>query len=358
MSRLFTSGWENRCEHPQFSIAVCGGEFMPTYTPSFLAGGVNGNGYLQLNCTGNGKSTFLEPRYTFTASDEVFVTLNVKPYFSAEAAIPEYTRVYIRSSAVDDPFYFEMRHAADTIKWDWSGTTESLPIAINYNTWYEVRIHIKAVTTPGPSIVQIWLDSILRFDWSGNNTPQTVAYDILGLYGGTTWTGTGAQKPQTGWDNVFVNNENGAIDNAQCLGHYLIGLPVTGAGAQAELTPSAGANWDCIEEIPPNDADYVYSSVATTRDSYEFTNTPALVGGVPYDVYKFILRGRHNLSVDNPGDGFYPLIRIGGANYLGSGKQGYAAITQWEQIWDLDPSDVDVWEKATVNAMESGEEVM
>jgi len=40
---------------------------------------------------------------------------------------------------------------------------------------------------------------------------------------------------------------------------------------------SAGANWDCVEEIPYSDADYVSTNVTGKTDLYEVTD---LVGSI------------------------------------------------------------------------------
>jgi hypothetical protein len=45
-----------------------------------------------------------------------------------------------------------------------------------------------------------------------------------------------------------------------------------GPGAETNWTPSAGANWDCVDEVPPDDAERVTTTAAGTRDTYEFQN--------------------------------------------------------------------------------------
>ncbi|HEX2594757.1 MAG TPA: hypothetical protein VHL34_24855 [Rhizomicrobium sp.] len=75
---------------------------------------------------------------------------------------------------------------------------------------------------------------------------------------------------------------DGVAPNNSYLGDLSIGyiLP-NGAGNSTQWTPSAGANWQCVDEVPPNgDTDYNATSTAGNLDLYTYqdiTNDPVLV---------------------------------------------------------------------------------
>lgn len=48
----------------------------------------------------------------------------------------------------------------------------------------------------------------------------------------------------------------------------------TKAGTYAEFTPSAAPNWECVNENPPNESDFVSSSTVGHRDTYGHDPTP------------------------------------------------------------------------------------
>jgi hypothetical protein len=52
---------------------------------------------------------------------------------------------------------------------------------------------------------------------------------------------------------------------------YVAPFVVNGAGASTEWTPSAGANWQCLDEFPATTADYISTTVNGNRDLYTFT---------------------------------------------------------------------------------------
>ncbi len=50
-------------------------------------------------------------------------------------------------------------------------------------------------------------------------------------------------------------------------------LYTSAAGDSTQMTPSAGANWDCVKEVPPNDdTDYVTATGYTDKDLYNLTD--------------------------------------------------------------------------------------
>jgi hypothetical protein len=62
---------------------------------------------------------------------------------------------------------------------------------------------------------------------------------------------------------------DGLEPNSARLGNqFQVAVVPTGAGSTTQLTPSTGANWENVDEVPPNSSDYNTASTADHIDTY------------------------------------------------------------------------------------------
>ena len=130
------------------------------------------------------------------------------------------------------------------------------------------------------------------------------------------------------------------------------GIPAifpTGAGNSTDLNPSAGANWQCVDEVPPNDdTDYVSSAVVDDHDSYAASNLAA-TGTI--SAVQWLARAKSDL-VGNPE--IARILRIGG-DHQGADIAIDATYDYYAEILDQDPqAGPGAWTVAAVNGMELG----
>jgi len=136
-------------------------------------------------------------------------------------------------------------------------------------TVHHVQIHAKIADAGG--IVQIKLADALPLDvdFTGDTKPGTDT-QINAVYLGVSPSGA----TEGNWDNVV-------IDNAAWPGSTLIqAIKPTGAGATTQWTPSAGANWDCVDEVPASDVDNVVVNANDQVDTYSTGNLTGSIGSV------------------------------------------------------------------------------
>ena len=83
------------------------------------------------------------------------------------------------------------------------------------------------------------------------------------------------------FDDMYMCNGLGS-ENNDFLGDIRVdSLFPDGAGASTDWTPSAGSNYDCVNEAAPNDdTDYVSETTAGDHDTYAFDNLPTSGGDV------------------------------------------------------------------------------
>jgi len=150
------------------------------------------------------------------------------------------------------------------------------------------------------------------------------------------------------YDDIAINDTNGAANNSWIGQGGVIGLKPSGAGTYSEWTPSAGDNYAAVDEIPPSEADYVQASVADKRDLYAMENMPA--GTWRVDAVTWWARG----VLDAAGDSYIArLMRQDGVDFVGA-DQGLDVTYKYVREVMANAPDGTAWTAAKVNAIEAG----
>lgn len=123
-----------------------------------------------------------------------------------------------------------------------------------------------------------------------------------------------------------------------------------GAGATTNFTPSAGANWQCVDEIPPNsDTDYVSSATPGDIDLYTFQNATPTSGTVKgVGVHLFARKD------DAGARSIAPMIRDGVTNNAGTTQAIGTSYLYYTQYYKDNPVTTNPWTLTEVNADQFG----
>lgn len=162
-----------------------------------------------------------------------------------------------------------------------------------------------------------------------------------GFPGSTTWK----------YDDLYVCDQSGSVNN-DFLGDVRVEtLLPSGAGNSTQWTPSAGSNYQCVDENPPNgDTDYVSSSFATNVDTYAMGNlstSPSSIKGVQTNLYaRKDDAGAHSIAA---------VVRSGGTDYAGATTAVGDTYAFLSEIREADPATSAAWTAAGVNAMQCGQ---
>lgn len=136
-------------------------------------------------------------------------------------------------------------------------------ISNSANIWQLIEWHLKIDDTNG--ISEIRIDGIADASFSGDTKPstQTTVDNFIFHY----LTGSHSH-----FDDIALNDTTGGSDNSWCGDGRVILLSPNAAGDSTDLTPSAGSNYQCVDDIPPNsDTDYVEGSTAEDHDLYNLS---------------------------------------------------------------------------------------
>lgn len=123
----------------------------------------------------------------------------------------------------------------------------------------------------------------------------------------------------------------------------------TGAGNTTQLTPSTGANWQCVDEVPPDDTDYVSTDTANKKDTYVHSALPAAASNI-----KSVLTVAR---VARAGSGIthaYLVTRSGGTDYESSAQEIQISPGPVSDLRTVDPATGVAWTRTGFNATEVG----
>jgi len=221
--------------------------------------------------------------------------------------------------------------------------TSSSPLPLDVWTCLEVRIKIDNAA----GVVTVKLDGVQVMDFAGD-TQQTGNADL----GEARW-GSDSSNEWVGYlDDIAVNDTTGSKNNSWIGRGGIYGLKPNGAGTHTDFTPSAGANYECVDEVPPNDdTDYVEDDVVGQIDTYTLEDLEPVTGAV--DAVQWIARAK--LAAAGSGN-FKRVLRHSSTDYKGDNLAVDVSYKYFTEIFDQAPDSTD-WTIAKVNALEAGMEV-
>ena len=218
-----------------------------------------------------------------------------------------------------------------------AGIIETGSIPLSEKVTYFIELYYKVADSGGRCVVKI--NGITDIDFTGDTKP-----------GANTQFNTIKLGSCEG-SYSYAYFDNFIMDDADWIGDTKIQAVVpTGAGNTTGWTPSAGANWECIDEIPPNDADYVSINAIDTTDTYVTGNLAGAIANIK------CVQVQARVKTDGaPTPTNLKLVtRVNGTDYLSGDNLVPIAEKGFYNLWELNPDDAAAWEEADVNAMEVG----
>lgn len=230
------------------------------------------------------------------------------------------------------------------------GTTDFQIVPGTWN-YFELRVKINGASgevelriNGGASSLGVVTDS------NGSATIQHV--QILSKSTSGTFPG---QLSTTTDDIYVVDCTTGSAPTNTFLGDSVITTLVPeGDGANTDWTPSAGSNWEDVDEIPADgDTSYVSSNNVGDVDTYETED----LGSSPPTVYAI----QANLYAKKDSAGtreIAAVVRDGGTDYVGATKTLSTSYIYYSEIMEENPGTSSPWSVSEINADEFGVKVV
>jgi hypothetical protein len=195
--------------------------------------------------------------------------------------------------------------------------------------------------------VQVRIDGKMPYaiDLNGVNTLGDItAKTVNTIYTGFYW------RPNSFiwgyWDDVVIDDSNWTN------GSRIIRLPIIGNGALTQWTPSAGSNYQCIDEIPVSDTDYIQTQGFENVDLF---TTSVFTPGVSCNIKSI----QESVRVTKDGlnvTSIYPLLSAGVTIHRGFSKSLSFSFKNETQIWETNPLTLGAFTIADLSNLQFGVE--
>lgn len=163
------------------------------------------------------------------------------------------------------------------------GVSDPGALTLTENTYY--FLEFKATIGPAGSVA-LRVNGVPLISLTGVNTRVTTNNSANELVLGNLRIGLpgAATNTTADYDDLYVLDDTGAAPHNNFLGDTRVVCLVPIGQELTEFTPSAGTNWDAVNEIPPSSTDYNEAQAVGSRDRFQYQALPALVNPVIYGV--------------------------------------------------------------------------
>lgn len=217
------------------------------------------------------------------------------------------------------------------------------------NAW--CCIEIRALIDDASGIVQVKIDGAQVIDFRGDTRVGTNEEIWAVMWGADPPFGQYVCKGY--YDDLAINDIAGTVNNSWLGQGGIVGLMPTGAGNYTQLTPSAGANWAAVDEVPPDDGGtYVEEAIVSRKDTYKMQNLP-MTSGLMASVtaVQWLCRALNTVSGSG---GFARLLRVAGTDHQGDDIGYDRSYDYHSEIMGTSPATGAAWTESEVNSLEAG----
>lgn len=226
------------------------------------------------------------------------------------------------------------------------------PVFDVIDTAKHVEVRIKTAADPdGRFEIKVDGTSVLSVSGGANLNEGTFEVVEVGKVSGVTTV----DGDTVVGDGVY---DNFVIDDAAFPGVTKIQMiNPNGAGNSAQWAPSTGNNYECVDEAPPDFADYVKTNTIGDQDLYAMSDLAISPDSIKCVQVETSIR---TLGIPSP-QHIAHVLRIGTTNYQGadtaipgpsaSDEGGYKTL---QTVWENSPATASAFTESEVNGMEAG----
>lgn len=217
-----------------------------------------------------------------------------------------------------------------------TGTT-----TIAKSTWYYIEMMVTVHDSTGAVIVRV--NEVEDINISGVDTRN----GVTGVTNKIRLWNSGS----SGGTNPGLTVDDFYIDSSQFQGDCKVELSLpTGAGTTTQFTPSAGSNFQNVDDTSPDDdASYNSSSTVGQIDTFQMGNLNTVSGSVK--AVQVAVKWRKDDAGSRTGR---RVVRVGTTNYESADVAVLDTYTYSIGIYNQNPDTSSAWTISDVNALEAG----
>lgn len=154
------------------------------------------------------------------------------------------------------------------------------------------------------------------------------------------------------YDDIYVANTSGSMNNTYLGDVRAEAIFPTGAGNSTQFTPSAGSNWQNVDDNPGDD-DTTYNSSATAGQIDTFTMANLTASGTIKGVNQYVRHRKDDAGTRT----VRSVVRIGTTNYEGPDVGVTTSYVTTLELRETSPATTAAWTVSEVNGLEAGYKV-
>ena len=208
-------------------------------------------------------------------------------------------------------------------------------------TFYHIETSVTIHSSTGNVVVKLNGNTIINFTGNTKNGGTNNSIDAFGIgsNGGVT----------SYFDDLWICNDTGAAPYNTFLGDCRIHTIVpNGVGSSTQLTPSSGANYTTVDELPYSATDYVYGTAGQT-DLYATSDLPGGTG-VIYGVQTNAVVKKTDAGTISARSA----LKSGASTYYSSSTSIGTTDQVVTRIDQTNPATSNAWSSGEVNSIEIG----
>lgn len=211
-------------------------------------------------------------------------------------------------------------------------------------TLYYIELSATIADSGGTCEVRYNGQTVITYTGDTKNGGTNTTIDGVGIYpnGGL----------QIYVDDFYLCNDSGSAPHNNFLGDIRVQTIVpNAAGSSTQFTPSSGANYTTVDELPYSASDYVTSATSGNRDTYALGDIVATT--TIYGVQNNVIAKK----TDSSAVSLKPAFKSSSTVSYGTTKVLSANAESIRDLRIQDPNTSAAWTDSGVNALEAGFEV-
>ena len=280
-------------------------------------------------------------RKNFTPSSEVIFGFAFKFDTNAHNAVSGFCKLFGTGEIGQINLYAEGQL-------QWEGYSSAPDSSISYyklkpNNWYYIETRIVISNT---GLINIKVNGI---DWI-NEDPFDTLYTGGSQGIQLRLQGSVPTDKYFWFDDVYIYNGEGTKNNTFSGNSRVTSLKPNGAGNYAQFTPSAGNNYECVDDVDWSGINYVESEINEQTDTHLFEDLPVGLGAIR----GIQICNGSKCFIESDTSQMKHVIRKNSTDYISAAKDLTDDIHAAFKIYEEDPEDSQDWTKAKIDVSEFG----
>lgn len=219
---------------------------------------------------------------------------------------------------------------------------------IQATTWLYLEVYATIADSGGVCQLRINGNQVISYTGDTKNGGTNTTIDTV-RFGDPSGGSVPGGLPYI--DDFYICNSTGSVNNSFLGDIRVLTVLPTAAGASTQFTPTSGANYTTVNDVPDVTTSYNASSTVGQRDTFTMADI-----GSQYTV----LGAQNSIHAwkSDAGTGNVKIVtRTGATNYYGSSLALGTSVGYYGEVREVNPATSAQWTYTDINGLETGYEV-